>query len=41
MSYQWEKFEKKWFRIQMLDVIVNTALVLATLYFIGKLQGWV
>lgn len=39
--YQWEKFENRWMRIQMLNTIVNVGLVLTAIYFIAKWKGFV
>jgi hypothetical protein len=41
MSYQWEKFERKWFRIQMLDTFVFVGLFFGAVYFFAKYKGMV
>jgi hypothetical protein len=41
MGYQWEKFENKCMRIQMMDTIMTVGLFLGAVYFFARYKGWV
>ena len=39
--YQWQKFENKWMRIQMLDTLLTAVLFFGLAWAVALWKGWV